>query len=114
MVLFNVINWMMVLPRHDQERYWRAVIRLEKEHKMELFNPLEQMFIDKGWERGLKKGLEQGRREGAVRVLERQLARRFGPLSKTVRNRLEKASLEQIDAWSDALSEAQSLKQILG
>jgi hypothetical protein len=42
------------------------------------------------------------------------LERRFGPLSKTARNKLAKASVEQLEIWSDALQEAQSLKQILG
>ncbi|MYM35422.1 hypothetical protein GTP38_13890 [Duganella sp. FT94W] len=33
--LFKVINWMMVLPPLLQRRYWRAVVKLEKESKME-------------------------------------------------------------------------------
>jgi len=60
MVLFDVINWMMVLPESHQRRYWRVILRLEKEHEMKLLNPLEQMFFDDG----IKKGLAQGRREG--------------------------------------------------
>ncbi|MHA4869531.1 DUF4351 domain-containing protein [Duganella sp. PWIR1] len=113
-VLFKVINWMMALPRSHQERYWQATLQLDKEHKMELLNPLEQMFFDNGMKKGLEQGLEQGRKEGAVTLLERLLERRFGPLSKTARNKLTKASVEQLEIWSDALQEAQSLKQILG
>ena len=115
-VLFNVINWMMALPEPYQERYWQAIVELEKEHEMELFNSLEQSFIDKGWQRGLEKGLEQdleqGRQEGAVALLERQLTRRFGPLPQTARKKLAKASLAQLGAWSDALPEAESLKHV--
>ncbi|MRW83685.1 DUF4351 domain-containing protein [Pseudoduganella sp. FT26W] len=127
-VLFKVINWMMVLPASHQQRYWQAVLQLEKERKMEWISPLEQSFIDKGWERGLKKGLtqglekgiekglerglEQGRREGAALLLERLLLQRFGPLPQTTRRRLAKASVEQLGAWSDALAEAQSLRQV--
>lgn len=103
-VLFNVINWMMVLPEPLQRRYWQAVVKLEKEQKMKLINPLEQMFLDDG--------IEQGRREEARELLERQLTRRFGPLSKTMRARLAKASLEKLREWNDAVSEAQSLKQV--
>lgn len=120
MVLFDVANWMMVLPESYQRRYWQAVRRLRKEHEMKLLNPLEQMFLDDGvkigLEKGLKKGrqegLEQGRAQGAVTLLERQLTRRFGPLPQTVRRKLEKASVAQVEAWSDALLEAQSLKQV--
>lgn len=117
-VMFKVINWMMTLPHAYQERYWRAVRRLNKELKMELMNSLEQMFFDNGVKKGLAQGLEQGRERGrkeqAVVLLERQLTKRFGPLSKTARNKLVEASVEQLEAWSDALLEAQSLKQILG
>jgi len=135
-MLFKVINWMMALPPLQHERYWRSVLRLGKEHNMELdmknpmewVTPLEQMFIDKGLERGLKKGLktglqqglqqgleqglEQGRKAGAAALLERLLTRRFGPLPRTARSKLGKATEEQLAAWSDALDEARSLKQI--
>jgi len=123
-VLFDVINWMMALPAPHQKRYWQAIRQLEKERKMKWVEPLEQFYRDQGWERGLKKGLQQGRQEGrqegvgqgrqegAAALLERQLIRRFGPLPQTVRNKLAKASLTQIDAWSDALPDASSLKQL--
>lgn len=175
-VLFNVINWMMVLPAPFQARYWQAIRRLEKERKMEWISPLEQSFLDKGWEKGLKKGirqglqdglrrgreqglkkgleaglkkgrrqgieqgmeqgieqglekgleqgieqgieqgleqgLEQGRRDGAAALLERLLVRRFGAVSATTRRKLARADLAQLEAWSDALPEATTLKQL--
>lgn len=115
--LFNVINWMMALPASHQRRYWQEVLQMEKERNMELLNPLQQMFLDDGLKKGLKQGreqgLEQGRREGAALVLERLLSQRFGPLPQTARKKLAKASVEQIGVWSDALAEAQSLKQVL-
>jgi predicted transposase YdaD len=83
---------------------------------MKLLNPLEQMFFDdgvkSGLKRGLEQGLEQGRTEGAAALLERLLTQRFGPLPQTVRKKLAKASVAQVEAWSDALAEAQSLKQV--
>ena len=127
-VFFKVINWMMTLPAPQQEVFWRDVLQLGKERKMELnmrrpmewVTPLEQMFLDKGEARGLEKGLkqgleqglEQGRKEGAAALLERLLTRRFGPLPRTARSKLVKASVEQLAAWSDALEEARSLKQL--
>lgn len=50
--------------------------------------------------------------KGAAEIIERLLTRRFGPLPKTVRKKLEKASMKQLEAWSDALPDAQSLKQV--
>lgn len=92
----------MVLPEDYQERYWQAVLELEKERNMEWISPMQQSFIN------------QGRKEGALSIVERQLTRRFGPLPKTVRKKIEKASLEQLEAWSDVLPDAQSLKQVFG
>ncbi|MYN38415.1 DUF4351 domain-containing protein [Duganella sp. FT109W] len=135
-VLFKVIDWMMALPELYQERYWRALLKLERERKMEWISPLEQSFIDKGWRKGLKQGIEQGmergreqgleqglergieqglalgRKEGALALLERQLTRRFGALPKATRSKLATATLEQLEAWSDALPESQSLNQL--
>ncbi|WP_343731901.1 DUF4351 domain-containing protein [Duganella sp.] len=140
-VLFNAINWMMALPESHDRRYGLAIDRLEKEHGMKkLYNSFEQMFvndgikigqkrglqeglelgIEKGIEKGIKRGIEQGverglergRKEGAAALLERLLVQRFGPLPPTASRRLAKASLQQLEAWSDALAEAQSLKQV--
>lgn len=139
-ILFRVINWMIPLPERYQQRYWQAVHKLEKERKMEWITPLEQSFMDKGWQKGLKKGrrqglqegrklgLEQGREQGreqglqqglqrglklgALALLERQLTRRFGTPPKTVQRKLAKASLAQLEAWSDALEDADSLQQL--
>jgi hypothetical protein len=47
-----------------------------------------------------------------VKILARLLAKRFGPLPKTVQNKLAKADLLQLEAWSDIALEAQSLNQI--
>lgn len=112
LVLFDAINWMMTLPEPYQRRYWQAIRRLGREHNMKLLNPLEQMFFDDGIKKGLEQGLERGRKEGAVALLERLLEQRFGALPQTTRKKLAKASFAQLEAWSDALTEAQSLRQV--
>jgi len=109
-VLFKVINWMMALPEPLQARYWRAILRLEKERKVEWISPLEQSFIEKGW----KIGRQEGRQEGAAELLEKQLILRFGSLPDAVRKKLAKASEEQLVAWDAAVLEAPSLKQVFG
>lgn len=115
-LLFKVIDWMMALPDPLQERYWQAVLQLEKERKMEFLSPFELKALDKGMKKGLEQGLEQGlkqgRKEGTAALLARLLTRRFGPLPKTVHNRLAAASVAQLEIWSDALAEAESLKQV--
>ena len=124
-VLFNVINWMMALPEPDEHRYRQALSQLQKERRMKkLYNSFEQMLVNdgirigqergrqEGLEQGIEQGIELGRKEGAVALLERQLVQRFGPLPQTVHKKLAKASLAQVEAWSDAFAAAQSLKQV--
>jgi hypothetical protein len=135
-VLFNAMNWMMTLPEPLEQRFRRAILRLEKEYEMRLLNPLEQLIVNdyirkgkeqgyklgrregleqglvKGIEQGLEQGLEQGRLEGAAVLLERVLAQRFGPLPQTVKKKVAKASAAQLEAWTDALAAAQSLKEV--
>lgn len=135
-LLFNAISWMMTLPEPLEQRFRRAIRRLEKEYEMRLLNPLEQLVVNdhikkveargrklglkqgrrEGWQEGRQEGreegLEQGRVEGAVALLERVLVQRFGPLPQTVRKKLAKASAAEIEGWTDALATAQSLKQV--
>lgn len=79
---------------------------------MQWISPMEQSFMDKGRAEGRQEGRQEGRKEGAMEILERQLTQRFGPLPKTARNKLAKASLDQLRVWSDRLSQATSLKQV--
>ncbi len=45
-------------------------------------------------------------------MLDRQLTKRFGPLPKVVQNKLAKAGLAQLEAWSEFALEAQSLNEV--
>lgn len=103
---------MMTLPVELEQRYWQAVRQLERERKMEWISPLEQIFIDKGLQIGMKRGLEQGREQGAALLLEEMLTERFGTLPLATRRKLAKASLQQLRAWSKAVLNAQSLKEV--
>lgn len=63
---------------------------------------------------GEKKGRMEGRMEGEVRMLERQLTRRFGELPSWIRQRLSSASEAQLEHWSEAVLDAESLTAIFG
>ena len=102
--MFKVINWMMALPETQQMRYRETVFQLKKGHKMtnpmKWITPLEEMILDEGMQKG------------AATILERQLTRRFGHVSKTTQKKLAKASVEQLLDWSEILLDATSLKQV--
>ena len=57
-------------------------------------------------ERGKMEGLEQGKAEVLTRIMER----RFGPLSRTVRDRIAVGDPDEFDAWSDRIPDADNLE----
>jgi hypothetical protein len=54
-----------------------------------------------------------GRAEGRVELLQRQLTRRFGPLSTEAAERLSAATIEELDAIGERLLTARSLEEAL-
>jgi predicted transposase YdaD len=56
----------------------------------------------------------EGRAEGAARLLLRQLSRRFGAVPDDMRKRIDGASLEQLEAWSDRVLDAATLDDVFG
>ena len=57
--------------------------------------------------------LVEGRAEGQVKMLLRLMSRRFGNLSPDVRSRIHAGSEREIDAWADAVLDAESLEAVL-
>ena len=56
---------------------------------------------------------EDYKREGETLVLQRLLARRFGPLPSEVITRISGASIEEVEIWCDRLLDATSLVEVL-
>lgn len=59
-------------------------------------------------------GRAEGEMHGRAALLQRQLARRFGPLPTAVTERLSTATIEELDAIGERLLGAQSLEEALG
>ncbi len=62
--------------------------------------------------RGMERGLQQGRQEGQRELMLRQLARRFGDLPATVRQRVAMAGGPELERWADRLLFAGSLDEV--
>ena len=81
-----------------------------------------QQWKQQGLEQGLLEGKIngeingeiKGRLKGEANVLERQLAKRFGPLSDDTRARLKNATAEQLELWADRILDAPTLAAIFG
>ena len=61
---------------------------------------------------GLEEGRERGREEGQRLTLQRLLTRRFGELPGWAEERLESATAEQLEAWTDGILVAKSLDDV--
>lgn len=68
----------------------------------------------RGLEQGLERGREQGRRQGESALLERLLARRFGPLPDATIQRLRDASDADLETWSVNVLDAATLAEVFG
>jgi predicted transposase/invertase (TIGR01784 family) len=60
----------------------------------------------------LRAAKEEGRLEGEVAVLARQLTRRFGPLSTETRERLQGATLDELERWAERVLDANALEEV--
>jgi hypothetical protein len=55
---------------------------------------------------------DEGRRQGGAELLLRQTERKFGPLEKHDRMRIELAPSERLLDWGERLVEARSLEEV--
>jgi predicted transposase YdaD len=74
----------------------------------------KQQGLREGRREGLQEGRQIGRLEGESTLLERLLAKRFGPLDDDIRARLQAASSEQLETWAERLLDAANLSDVFG
>ena len=68
-----------------------------------------QTFID----RYIEQGRQQGTQEGGAAILLRQIERKFGPPSESVRERISSADPKTLLDWSERILTAESLDAVL-
>ena len=71
---------------------------------------IERMGIEKGRQQGRQEGIQQGE----MSLLMRLLVRRFGALPSWAEQRLEQASLEDLERWADRVLDASTLAEVFG
>ncbi len=83
---------------------------------MRYVTSVERLATERGMQQGMQKGMQlgeqKGKLEGETAVIARMISRRFGSLSTETRNRLDKATLEQLELWADRILDASSLEQL--
>ncbi len=65
-----------------------------------------------GRKEGREEGREEGRKEGEASLLRRQLKRRFADLPGWIDKRLEQASQQELESWTDRVLEAKRLEDV--
>jgi len=103
--LYAFIDWVLALPDALEEDYHRCIQAIEEAEHMQYVTTAERI--------GIQKGRQEGRQEGEAAMLLRQIARKFGPPTETVRERIERADPETLVEWPDRILTAQTLDEVL-
>ncbi|MBE9551800.1 MAG: DUF4351 domain-containing protein [Proteobacteria bacterium] len=106
--LFEFIDWIMALPKELEQGLWQEIHKMEEEKMMEYVSSVEKIGIQKG----MQKGMRQGIHEGALKLLARQIARRFQVSFDSVQPIFAGMSTEQLEELGERFIEAQNLDQI--
>jgi len=67
--LFNIIDWMIQLPKNLDPEFAQAVYAIQEEKHMPYVNTIERLGIEKGRQEGEQLGIEKGRQEAELRAL---------------------------------------------
>lgn len=70
--------------------------------------------LEQGIQQGMQQGIQQGMQQGLMRILGRQLTQRFGDVPGWATERLAKASVDELEAWAEAVLLADSLDAVFG
>jgi predicted transposase/invertase (TIGR01784 family) len=73
-----------------------------------------QKGVQKGMQKGMQEGIQKGKHTEAVKMLQRQILRRFGlhALDEARRQQMAAASLEELERWGDNFVDAQSVEEV--
>ncbi len=106
---YQVLDWMMRLPKNLEQQLRQDVATLEGELTMRYVTSFERLAMEEGMEKGMQKGLQ----EGQSKLLMRILTRRFGELPSWAIEKLRQASPAELDGWLDKTLDADTLPDAL-
>ena len=94
----------------DRLELWAEGIKAEA--KVEGMQEGEQVGVQKGKIEGKIEGKQEGKQEGEMLILQRLLAKRFGPIPADTVSLISNASVEEIERWVDRVLDAKQLSDI--
>ncbi|WP_341328300.1 cytosolic protein [Methylotuvimicrobium sp. KM2] len=110
--LFQVIDWMMRLPKDLERELWHNINELEECGKMQYISSVERIGIEKGMEKGMEKGREKGKLEAEQNTLRRQISRRFKTSPAWVDERIAQAGQSELEQWLDNIIDAPTIEAV--
>jgi predicted transposase YdaD len=112
--LFNIIDWIMQIPAPLQSQLLHDISQLERNRNMPYISSFERKGRAEGLREGRREGRLEGRLEGRQDVLRELLIGRFGPLPQATEDRVAKATLRELKAWTKAVMNATTLESVFG
>ena len=101
-LISGFIDTYLRLNAEEQGVFQTELAKLEPETK-EVVMQIVTSWMEEGIQQGLQQGLQQGQQEGELKMVLRQLDRRFGVLPVDRRAQIQALSRRQIEDLADAL-----------
>jgi hypothetical protein len=105
--LFRFIDLVLSLPAALRARFDAEVAEME----VETMDSFMSSYEEEAWMQGEEEGRKEGRLH-QMRMLQRLLTRRYGELRPWAVERLERATVEQLDRWGDRLFDAETVEEL--
>ena len=112
------LEYLLIAEKDFQNQDLKSLKNL-KELKMGLAERIEtweREFLEQGRQEGIQTGIQtgiqKGKQEGESLILQRQLAKRFGPLPADKIAIIAVATTDQLEVWLDRVLDAETLESV--
>ncbi|MBF0629185.1 MAG: DUF4351 domain-containing protein [Magnetococcales bacterium] len=110
--MYRFIDWVLSLPAELDNLFWEDLSNFEENQQMPYITSVERIGMEKGRLIGFRDGKLEGRQEEAASMLLKLMRRKFGQTPDWVAEKVNSASLELIETWSDNFVFANSVDEV--
>ena len=100
----------MAYAEIDWSKIFQEIESIERREDMRYINSVQRMYMEKF----RAEGMELGVVTGEVKLLKKQLEKRFGSLPSWAITKLESAAEEELETWGEAILTADTLHTVFG
>jgi predicted transposase YdaD len=108
-----LVRFVMMEPNGLKKGVLREMLTEVVPNKAERLMSIAEQCVAEGRAEGIVQGRCEGRVEGRVELILHMMTRRFGPVPDAYRRKIMGGTLEELDAWADALLDAKTLDEVL-